>query len=351
MRVYLADSGRTRVGRTLRQALERHEVTAREPGDSLAETVATLPWQPDLTLFTPAQVNRLPADLAEAPFPTVLVLPSFRRDAFHLSEQAARAFHAVATDPVGCARFPNGTRCPTGYTGEPAAEALWDVVHAGPAWDRRPLAAAARVRGRMLFEAPAPEPARIALSTGDDPELHHDAPCAGSLLLVPRGDPVPGPGLEYAVDELPTILRRWLADEEGRAEGARRQARTLEPLPRAWDRFLEQLEPKPPGASGDWWSEQAWRSHRGDLDGALKRVQPDDPARTNLRGCLLAARADLEPDLDRQARLRDEARSLFQRARSLGRLVLLSEARLLLRDGQVDEAVTVLCEAAQDRPL
>lgn len=271
---------------------------------------------------------QLPRNLAHVPCPTLLLVPARER---------GRVLRCLPVDAVRPA--------PVGYDPElhyPLAEPAFerDFGHPGAPPDELRVLCQAAELGQAEFQAglndiqKAEFLRRTRITLTDDPELESQALACGSLPLR-------------------RIESRFLQDEEARrAEVAARQ-QANQTWRQAWAQMLQTL---PKGTRRErpcWWERQVYCSERRThLEAACAGLRPTTPRRANLLGCLLATRADFEPDEERQTGLRDRAQECFEKALSLGKMAFLNLAQLHLRRHQPEEAVTLLAEVVQeDQPF
>lgn len=279
-------------------------------------------------LLFPPQLGQLPRNLPLVPCPTLLLVPDRER---------ARVASSLPVDAVRAT--------PVGYDPElhyPLDEPQFerDFGHPGPPPDDLRLLCQGAELASAQFQAGLDESQkadflrRTRITLTDDPELSSQALACGSLPLR-------------------RIEARFLHDEGARrAEVASRRAgnRTWR---QAWAQALQTLPERSRQTRSCWWERQVYCSERRTkLEEACASLLPGTPRRANLLGCLLATRADFEPDEERQNELRDRAQECFQKALGLGRMAYLNLAQLHLRRHQPEEAVTLLTEAVQeDQPF
>jgi tetratricopeptide (TPR) repeat protein len=314
LHIWLGDPGPTRLGRQAREALAGHQLWPLEqPLDN-----------PDLMLLFPAQLGQLPRNLPRVPCPTVLFVPDRER---------ARVASSLPVDAIRAV--------PVGYDPElhyPLDEPQFerDFGHPGPPPDDLRLLCQGAELSTAQFQAGLDEIQkadflrRTRITLTHDPELTSQALACGSLPLS-------------------RIEARFLHDEPARrAEVARRQS-SNQTWRQAWEQALQDLPARSRRVSPCWWERQVYCSERRtNLEKACAALRPTTPRRANLLGCLLATRADFEPDEERQGALRDEARACFEKAFGLGRMAYLNLAQLHLRRHQPEEAVTLLTEVVQE---
>lgn len=271
--------------------------------------------------------NQIPRNLARVSCPTLLLVPARERGRV----STCLPVDAVRPAPVG---YDPGLHYPLA---EPVFER--DFGHPGPPPEELRVLCQAAELGQSQFQAGLSDVqkaeflrcTRITLT--DDPELESQALACGSLPLR-------------------RIESRFLHEEARRAEVAARQQRNLS-WRQAWAQMLQALPDRARREQPCWWERQVYYSeHRAYLEDACVDLRPTTPRRANLLGCLLATRADFEPDEECQSGLRDRAQECFEKALSLGKMAFLNLAQLHLRRHQPEEAVTLLAEVVQeDQPF
>ncbi len=275
-------------------------------------------------LLFPGQLGQPPRHLPRVPCPTLLLVPDRERGRL----ASSLPVDAVRTAPVG---YDPELHYPLD---EPQFER--DFGHPGPPPDDLRLLCQGAELSTAQFQSGLDDAARAEflrrtrITLTHDPELSSQALACGSLPLS-------------------RIEARFLHDEQARrAELARRQ-QSNSTWREAWAQALQSLPQRRRRESPCWWERQVYCSERrARLEEACADLRPTTPRRANLLGCLLATRADFEPDEERQSALRDQARECFEKAFGLGRMAYLNLAQLHLRRHQPEEAVTQLVEVVQE---